>query len=192
MTLKHLIVDCDDRAMPGLGDEATATFSQCRTYRYALTRRWKPNAPMAVFVMLNPSTAGASAADPTIRRCLGFARRWGAGGLLVLNAFALRSTDPKELYGHPDPVGPDNDAVITDTLTAQPGGRVVVAWGAHGQLNGRADRVTELIRASGATPACLGTTRDGHPRHPLYVRGDTHLQTYWSGEKDADAGLPTQ
>lgn len=176
---RGLLVDRDDRAMPGFGDEATATFSPCRTYRYALTRRWNQSWPVAVFVMLNPSTANAFVEDPTVRRCLSFARSWGAGGLVVLNAFALRSTDPKALYSHADPVGPANDDVIAETLTgAEPVGPVVVAWGQHGALRGRGEQVLKLLRAYGVKPLCLGLTKAGQPRHPLYVRGDAATVEY--------------
>jgi hypothetical protein len=162
----------EDRDTPGLGEESTATFSPCRTYRYALTRRWA-HGPLAAFVMLNPSTADAFILDPTVRRCIGFARRWNAGGVLVLNLFALRSTDPKALYRHEDPVGPANDDVIAGWLASGEVDRVVAAWGAHGVLNGRAGQVASRLRTSGAEPVCLGVTKDSHPRHPLYVRGDT-------------------
>lgn len=175
----RLVVDRDDRAMPGLGDEATATFSPCRTYRYALTRRWDTTWPMAVFIMLNPSTADAFTVDPTIRRCINFARSWHAGGLTVVNLFALRSTDPKALYPHLDPVGADNDQVITDVLTAaEPIGPVIVAWGQHGALHGRDRQAAQLLRRHDITPLCLGLTKHGHPRHPLYVRGDTATVAY--------------
>lgn len=171
----------DTERRPSLihGEEATATFSRCRTYRYLLTRRWTAEQPAAAFVMLNPSTADAFAEDPTIRRCISFARSWGAGGVLVLNLFALRATDPRALRHHPDPVGPDNDLVIAAALSADRLGPVVCAWGIYGLLNGRAERITALVRdLLGVPPLCLGATKDGHPRHPLYVRGDTAASEY--------------
>jgi hypothetical protein len=169
-----------DEHQATLDEHATATFSSCRTYRYALTRTWDSSLPLAAFVMLNPSTADAFVEDATIRRCKSFARSWRAGGLLVLNAFALRSTDPKALYGHPDPVGPDNDAVIAEAFSVNgPNvGSVVCAWGVHGALSGRAGHVDGLLRGRGVTPVCLGTTKDGHPRHPLYVPSTTPTVEY--------------
>lgn len=156
------------------GVEATATFSPGRTYRYALTRRWAPTRPLAVFIMLNPSTADAFNDDPTIRRCISFAKSWTAGGLLVLNLFGLRATDPTVLRRHHDPVGPDNDPVIVERLSAdEPVGPVICAWGAHPGVAERADRVLTLLRNRCIRPLCLGTTKAGHPRHPLYMRGDT-------------------
>lgn len=165
-SLGHLIID----EHPGLlaDDAATAMFSPCRTYRYMLTRTWGAAAP-AVFVMLNPSTADAFVPDPTVRRCQSFARAWGAGGLVVLNAFGLRSTDPAALRSHPDPVGPDNDAAIAAVLSWYDKCFVVVAWGVHATLGGRNRAVLELLRVKGVEPKCLAVTADGHPRHPLYL-----------------------
>lgn len=168
----HLITDRDGGLF---GEESTATFSPCRTYRYALTRRWEEDDSDGVaFLMLNPSTADAMADDPTIRRCVGFAKTWGFGGLLVLNLFALRATDPKQLYGHDDPVGPDNDAVIGGWLDRL-SGPVVAAWGVHGAYRQRHAEVTDLVRAHGKQLMCLGATKDGHPKHPLYVAASTPL-----------------
>jgi hypothetical protein len=167
-----LVTDRDDN----LVERRSATFDPSRTYRYALERRWSEAAP-AVFVMLNPSTADAFAEDPTIRRCLAFARREGCGGLVVVNLFALRATDPYELYKivHPDPVGPENDRIVREAA-AEAEGPVIAAWGVHGALNGRGAIVARLLEASDLM--CLGLTKDGHPRHPLYVRGDAPL-TLW-------------
>lgn len=174
-TRPGLVVDRRDSLA---GETATATFSPCRTYRYALTRRWS-DWPAAAFVMLNPSVASAEVDDATIRRCSSFARSWGAGGLLVVNLFGLRATDPRELRRHPDPVGPDNDLVIGSLLAGdEPVGPVVCAWGAHPGTAERARRVLGLVANRELRPLCLGTTKGGHPRHPLYVRGDTAATEY--------------
>jgi hypothetical protein len=167
----ELVVDRADLA----GDEeATATFSADRSYRYALTRRWSDNPATTVFIMTNPSTADAFKQDPTVRRCVRFAQRWGAGGLLVVNAFGLRSPNPRVLYQHPDPVGPDNDAVIAELLPEVPADSLIVAaWGTHGRLRGRGKQVTELVNSLGWPLRCLGRTNSGQPRHPLYVSGLT-------------------
>jgi hypothetical protein len=154
----------------GILGSDTALLSACGTYRYELTRG--PLNRPAVFVMLNPSTADAAIDDPTIRRCRGFARAWGCGGLVVVNAFALRATNPAALRTHPDPVGPYNDTVLA-TLGIREHGPVVVAWGVHATLHDRDKRVLALLRGAGVEPMCLGVTKDGHPRHPLYVRGAT-------------------
>jgi hypothetical protein len=136
-------------------------------YRYSLTREWDAALPRVCFCMLNPSTADALRDDPTIRRCIGFARSWGYGSLEVINLFAYRATSPGELRAADDPVGPQNDWHI-----GQAAGRaslIIVAWGAHGSFLARDVPVAE--RLAGAL--CLGMTRTGYPRHPLYVRGDT-------------------
>ncbi|MCG5464160.1 DUF1643 domain-containing protein [Micromonospora sp. MED01] len=173
----HLVTD---RA-PSLFGGSTATFSACRTWRYSLTRRWQPNGAGVTFLMLNPSVADAFKVDRTVARCMDFARRWGFGGLLVLNCFALRSTDPAALKVHPDPVGPDNDTVIAEWL-GRLSGPVVAAWGVHATYQDRAAQVTELVRAAGRELVCLGTTKEGHPRHPLYVPGATKLTTWPGGD----------
>ena len=153
----------------------TAQISPCGQYRYTLTRgplTPYPDRGTALFCMLNPSTADAALDDPTIRRCRGFADRWGCNGISVVNLYALRSTDPKALWRHDDPVGPMNDYLLREAARAC--GGVVCAWGA----NARPDRVAaavEAFRSVGAKLHCLGTTKDGHPRHPLYVRGDQTL-----------------
>lgn len=183
--LPHLVTD-HHAAM--LDEEASATFSPDRSYRYALTRRWDPTKPLAVWVMCNPSTADAFDVDPTIRRVISFSRAWQAGGLLVVNLFALRSTDPKVLYSHADPVGADNDAVIAWWLSidAEPVGPVIAAWGVHGQHQGRAAQVASLLEARKVRPLCLGVTKDGHPKHPLYVPNGTPTVDYpVTGSTDA-------
>lgn len=144
-----------------------AELSECGTYRYLLARQWDQQAPALGFLMLNPSTADASVDDPTIRRCMAFARRDGYGGIIVANLFALRSTDPKLLGKHPDPVGRENDAWIGQlraTCTT-----VVAAWGGN-PTHVRAHEVRALFGEHALS--CLGVTKEGHPRHPLYVRGD--------------------
>lgn len=160
-----------DEHAESLYETATATFSPDRAYRYALTRCWNTDRPMAAFVMLNPSTADAFKVDPTIRRCVSFACNWGAGGVLVVNLFAVRSTDPRALYSHPHPIGPDNDTVIAWHLSAMDEvvTPVIAAWGVHGAFGGRGRDVAGLLAARGVPLSCLGTTKDGHPKHPLYL-----------------------
>lgn len=168
--MKDLIVDLTRREVQG--DEASATFSPDRAYRYALTRRWSED-PTVVFVMCNPSTADALVDDATIRRCVGFAKRWGGGGLLVVNAFGLRATEPSTLRGHPDPVGPDNDDVITSVMMAEAErysiSQVIAAWGVSARLKRRDRHMAAMLNSAGARPFCLGLTAEGQPRHPLYV-----------------------
>lgn len=163
-----------------------AVFSPDRVYRYALTRTWS-DGPAAAWVMLNPSTADAFADDPTIRRCIGFSRAGDFGGLIVLNLFALRATDPAVMRAHDEPIGPCNKAVLS-LLAGALGDQIgvwVAAWGVHGSHLGRGQRVRDLLAAAGGVRLrCLGTTKDGHPRHPLYVPASTELALY-PGERVA-------
>jgi hypothetical protein len=151
---------------------SSAFLSPCNTYRYRLGRSWGPG-PADVWIMLNPSTADATLDDPTIRRCIGFSRSWGSGSLVVVNLFALRATDPAELAHHPDPVGLDNDEHIAFAAAGarEHGGRIFAAWGAHPMAAERAHAVARLVDPTALL--CLGTTKAGAPRHPLYVKGDT-------------------
>lgn len=174
-------------AYPPWGD---AEISACKTFRYRLQRRWGPiteGKAWLRFVMLNPSTADASQDDPTIRRCIGFAKREGYGAVAVLNLYAYRATSPQALLTCKDAVGPENDVWLWDSLRAavfwhEP---VVAAWG----TNAQPDRVREVLSiVPNVDWRCLGTTKDGHPRHPLYVRGDQPLVSFGltaSAEGDA-------
>ena len=121
------------------------------------------------FVMLNPSTADATEDDPTIRRCIGFARRFGYNHLSVVNLFAYRATNPSMLLevGPREAIGPDNDRHIVDAVCGAHG--VICAWGNRGSLGNRGEEVLKLIRAQGVEPECLGTTKIGQPAHPLYL-----------------------
>lgn len=147
-----------------------AHMSPCGTYRYSLLRKWHPDGGWLVVVGLNPSTADALQDDPTIRRCVHFAKRESRTGLVMLNLFALRATDPRVMRAHPEPVGPDNDAVIR-ALAGTTNRTIVAAWGAHGSYRNRADEVAKMV----PDLQCFGLTKGGHPRHPLYLRSDTPL-----------------
>jgi hypothetical protein len=155
----------------GLWGSATATFDETRKYRYHLSRVWDPKGAVVNFLMLNPSTADAFVLDPTVRRCAGFAQKWGAGTLVVTNIFALRSTDPAELRLTANPVGDDNDQAIVGS--AEQADLVVAAWGVHGTYLDREKHVRELLRDCGVKVSVLLLTKAGHPGHPLYVRGST-------------------
>lgn len=160
-----------------VGDQAGAIFSDCGLYRYALWRRWdgpRERLGMAAFIGLNPSTATESVSDPTVTRCVGYAKRWGFAGMYMLNAFALRSTDPRGLLLVGDAVGPENNRHLLGIASTV--GVVVAAWGTRGKLRGRQAQLIELL---GKLPLlCLGTNRDGSPRHPLYLRADERLREW--------------
>jgi len=154
-------------------DEAGAIFDQSRAYRYALWRDWTPpwrQQPCTVaFVMLNPSTADHEQLDPTVRRCVGFAKRWGYDRLHVVNLFALRSTRPGALSYHHDPIGPDNDLYL-QLYARDQADLAIAAWGAQPLAAGSLERVTELLRPRAVR--VLGLTKSGEPRHPRYMPAD--------------------
>ena len=153
-----------------------ANLSPCRQYRYVLWRKWDETRPSMCWVMLNPSTADAEQDDPTIRRCLDFAWRWGCGAMYVVNLFAWRATRPRELREIPDPVGPDNDGCIVEYCRRAR--FIVAAWGAFGGLRGRHKEVYRLLAESAYQVLCLGYTATGHPRHPLYAPKRATLRRY--------------
>jgi len=153
----------------------TATFSACGTYRYTLTRWIKDGDSLEYinFVLLNPSTADAEQDDPTIRRCRGFAEAWGHYALVVTNLFAYRATDPRAMRAADDPVGPENNHILGHIAIGS--SRTVVAWGNHGNHQGRAEKVLSFLPG----PLwCLGITGQGQPKHPLYLARSTELVPY--------------
>lgn len=156
--------------MRDLLTQADAVISDCGRYRYRLTRRWG-DGPTCGFIMLNPSTADAEADDPTIRRCTSFAKREGCGGLVVVNLYAFRATKPADLWAL-DPTervgGPQ--AKIEFHRAIREAEIMIAAWGADTK---QAERW--IVQRYGPHLQCLGKTKEGHPRHPLYVRGDTPL-----------------
>lgn len=154
--------------------ETGAVFSECRQYRYSLWRRWDLGKPYALFIGLNPSTATETIDDPTIRRCKRFSRDWGYGSYVMANIFAYRATKPKEMKAQDDPIGIDNDVAIQDM--ARDAGIIVCAWGTHGGHRGREHRVIHLLEAYDVY--CLGKTKAGHPKHPLYIRADKKLEVF--------------
>lgn len=142
--------------------KSDATFSQCRRYRYVLWRLWDESKPYAMFVGLNPSTADETLNDPTIKRCMAFARSWGYGGLCMANLFAFRATYPPILRAAKDPVGPDNDQWLRELAKAA--GVIVAAWGNDGAFLGRSKVVSSNIQ----NLMCLKVNKTGEPAHPLY------------------------
>ena len=156
---------------------STAVISPCGLYRYILTRTWSA-AEKIVWIMLNPSTADASLDDPTIRRCVGFSKQWGAGGIEVYNLFAFRATQPTELRTAADPIGISNDAF----LSAIPQDRkIVVAWGGSGPLlnviRPRSEQVRRIL--AHRKLECLGySVKSGQPKHPLYLAAITERRAY--------------
>lgn len=158
----------------------TAQLSADRLYRYVLTREWEGTGGNLVVIGLNPSTADETTDDPTIRRCIGFAKREGMGGLVMVNLFAFRATDPGYMKLAEHPVahhgGTQNDAAICAALV---NGKAVAAWGVHGGFRGRDREVRNLIAGCGRKLYNLGLTKGGYPKHPLYLRGETPLVEWY-------------
>jgi hypothetical protein len=155
------------------GIDKTATLSPDRKYRYALWRTWDKSKPYVMFIGLNPSTANETEDDPTIRRCINFARDWGFGGLCMANLFAFRATKPEDMKKSPDPVGPENNKFLVSLSGCA--GKVIAAWGNHGDFVGRERQVKSLIAKQ---IHCLGKNSNGSPKHPLYLKKDTELILY--------------
>lgn len=169
--------------------DKSAVISACGRYRYRLTRTWEASKPVLGVGMLNPSTADGEQDDPTIRKVVGFADRWGFGGILIANLFAWRATDPKALRGVIDPIGPENDLRIAEVAAATH--QFVAGWGA---LNGppwlrhRADRVLRGLTETVDVYAFRITSK-GMPEHPLYLPGDLHPVLYRERRK---SGMTTR
>jgi len=162
------------------GGRSCAVFSDCTGYRFWLSRQWDESKGMANFLMLNPSTADENRLDPTLRRCMGFAKQWGYGSMVITNICALRSTDPLALYRHTNPIGQDNLQFIR--MAAALSEIVVCGWGNHGAelrtptlKKGLGGYVLNWLRE---TPGLAGNlsylalTLAGEPGHPLYLRKD--------------------
>jgi hypothetical protein len=148
-----------------------AIISEDGMYRYLLVRSWDIELPSVCFIMLNPSTADATQDDPTIRRCIAFARKWGFGTLRVVNLYAFRATDPAELKTATDPVGPLNHEYLQAAVAASQ--LCIAAWGVHATVERAAEVCTVVNELK-----CLGVTQNGEPRHPLYVAGSTEPVPY--------------
>ena len=163
--------------------EKGAIISDCGRYRFQLTRCWEAHKAVCCFIMLNPSTADDKIDDPTIVRCIEKAKRWGYGTILVVNLFAWRATDPGALAIADDPVGHGNDKAIWSTC--QLADLVVVAWGTGGKLMDRGQRITTRLDNGGTKMKCLGVTKCGHPKHPLYIPHEKQLIDWPTDRRDA-------
>jgi len=161
-----------------VGSTGTATFSPCRRYRYALTREIeKGTRRICTFIMLNPSTADAFTLDPTIRRCLGFAKREHCTALWVVNLFAWRATKPKDLEGVDDPYGPENEHFIRNAIRGAQ--LVIAAWGAfRPRSHGNAHNVPRTLAWSANRELMALKISNGNPSHPLYLKADSPLVVY--------------
>ena len=158
-----------------------AYISSCGHYRYSLWRQWAPG-PHVMFIGLNPSTADGTIDDPTIKRCIGFARAWGYAGLMMTNLFAWRDTKPRNMLAVNDPIGPENDRVLR--VEYAKAALTVAAWGEHGRHAGRNNAVQSLLPHL----HYLRLTKDGHPSHPLYLPASLR-PVKWSAESQTSNPL---
>lgn len=176
---KTLDLPTDDRSGSTVCSKSVdrgADISKCGKYRYALWRGWNIDAPckQVVFVGLNPSTADAMNDDPTIRRCVGFAKSWGFNRLVMVNAFAFRATNPKDMKAAENPIGDENEKTLK--FWARRADSIIAAWG------GNCDEARELevCQTIGQPIWCLGKTKAGRPKHPLYLKADTERELFWT------------
>lgn len=185
----------DRHSLPELAAPTAAVFSPCGRYRWWLGRIWEPRGPRLLFVGLNPSRADAQRDDPTLRRLLRFAHDWGYGGLEVMNLFARVSPSPALLRRCADPVGRRCDAWLRRRLrrlaAAEAPARLWLGWGNGGCWRGRDAAVLALVAAEGWPAHCLGCTRLGQPRHPLYQPRGGSLAPFAAscGDRPALRGL---
>ncbi len=143
-----------------------AAYSPCEAYRYWLRRRWAAGSEVN-FIMLNPSVANEFKNDPTVERCERRARMLGHAAFSVTNIFAWRDTDPMAMRRAIEPQGPENDRVLLEI--ARQAHQVIAAWGVHGAHQQRGADVAEMLIAERIPLFHLGLSKEGHPRHPLYV-----------------------
>ena len=156
--------------------KSTATFSDCGRYRYLLERRWNDGS-ICAFVGLNPSTAGANNDDATVRKCMALARNWGFSGMTMANLFAIRCRYPHILSTHQDPAGPENDRFLLPAI--EQADTIVAMWGNHGLKSyGLSTRRDQYILSLRDDWQCIGITKHGAPRHPLYVASSSALMNF--------------
>lgn len=165
--------------------QITAVFSHDERFRYWLEFRWG-DAPPLIVIMLNPSKADHLRLDPTAEGMIKRAKAWGYGGLIIVNLFAFRATDPKDMKAAADPIGPDNDAIIMVAMAHanKSGFPLLCGWGAHGHHLGRDLWLVDLAHDLDCPLAALGVTKDGAPGHPLYIPRETRAVTWrapWLG-----------
>ena len=141
-----------------------AKLSDCRKCRYALWRTWDDSKPYVMIVGLNPSTADEATDDPTLTKCIKFAKYWGYGGVCMANLFAFRATEPSDMMASSDPVGLENDSWLSKL--SKDAGIVVAAWGNDGSHLCRSSAMKAML----PNLHCIKMNKSGEPAHPLYLR----------------------
>ena len=143
-----------------------AHISECGKYRYSLSRVWNDSKPIILFIGLNPSTADDREDDPTLKKCINYAKSWGFGSLIMANLFAYRATLPSDLKLAKDPIGIENDGTLKKLIESVE--TVIVAWGNDGSFMDRDKEVLKLVE----NPMCLNINKSGKPSHPLYQKNN--------------------
>lgn len=154
----------------------SAYITRCGHYRYWLKRQWNFGENFVCWVMLNPSTADEKSDDPTLKKCIGFSKKWGFDGLIVANLFGFRSTDPEGLKSWLDPVGKHNDCLALFSMSQC--SKIICAWGNHGSYLNRQHEFHEIALPYSQKLYCLGKTNSGHPKHPVRLGYKTELIKY--------------
>ena len=192
------LLDDPDAPVPGpIRVQASAVISADELYRYELRRVWDAAKPLLCFTLLNPSTADGSVDDQTVRKCIGFARLLGFGGIVIVNLFAWRTSSPAVLsklvqneQHHASIIGPENRMHLLGAMRAAE--LVIAGWGVHGTLNGRGRVVAQLAANAGIRLSAIGTTQDGFPRHPLYMPYDSRPTPWVPPISGPDISVPTR
>jgi hypothetical protein len=155
-----------------------AIISDDEKFRYLLWRRWDSTKPFVLFIGLNPSTADGETDDPTIRRCIKFAKDWGYGEIRMVNLFAYRATKPEDMMAAPNPYGDLNDFWVLNMMNRAK--ETVAAWGNKGSFKNQHEWMIALLdtRNPRQPVMCLGKNKDGSPKHPLYIKADKRLEVF--------------
>ena len=173
------------KSLPKIWPEgsSSADWSPCKRYRYTLRRKLGPGTRAIAFIGLNPSTADEQRDDPTVERCVTRAMRWGYDVFYMLNAFAWRATDPRDMIAATDPIGEDNDRHILAVLESPSVAEVVLCWGVYGRVLDRSSRLLKLLEPHESRLRYLALTKQGEPGHPLYLSYKLELKA-WTQRPD--------
>ncbi len=144
--------------------KSDAIFSEDNIHRYALIHEWELDRPSLMIISLNPSAEDGELNNPTIRRCIGFAKRWGFGRLFITNLFSFKTSSPKDLFNSENPIGNKNDYWLKKL--SKKVDKVVLAYGNHGKFKNRHEEILKIIH----DPYCIKKSKTGMPMHPLYLK----------------------